>query len=382
MISEDHLDFMHALWSRRTTYTYIFLVLNILIFVMMELAGGTTNEATLMAFGVKSNPEIDQGQVWRFVTPIFIHIGLLHLFFNSYALWMVGPQVEKLYGSARFVLLYVLTGVAGVVGSYFYHPDVISAGASGAIFGLFGVLAVFGLKYRKTIPPFFKKAVGAGVLPVIVINLIIGFSFPAIDNSAHISGLLAGALLALLIPFHQPGAETGRGLITVQAAIVVVVCASFYQVASNYEGPSFSFRNLSLGWGQVVGTKSSVEEFIDAVNLAQRNFQTLSERLDEEKGEDPGSLKKSAAEAIEAIDALKRAPSMGAEPDGLTNQLLRLMEEQYQLITDIERTGTKTFAHNLRLKENTREYAKVMRTFSDWVENDGRRYGIQMGKRP
>ena len=379
MISEDHLDFMHALWSRRTTYTYVFLVLNILIFVMMELAGGTTNEATLMAFGVKSNPEIDQGQVWRLVTPIFIHIGLLHLFFNSYALWMVGPQVEKLYGSARFVLLYVLTGVAGVVGSYFYHPDVISAGASGAIFGLFGVLAVFGLKYRKTIPPFFKKAVGAGVVPVIVINLIIGFSIPAIDNSAHISGLLAGALLALLIPFHEPGAETGRGLITAQAAIVLVVCASFYQAARNYEGPAFSFRNLSLGWGLVVATKSSVEEFIDAVNLAQQNFQTLSEQLDEGKVEDLESLKMTATEAI---DALKDIPSIGAEPDSLTSQLLLLMEEEYQLITDIERTGTKTFAHNLRLKENAREYAKVMRAFSDWVENDGRRFGIQMGKRP
>ena len=379
MISEDHLDFMHALWSRRTTYTYVFLVLNILIFVMMELAGGTTNEATLMAFGVKSNPEIDQGQVWRLVTPIFIHIGLLHLFFNSYALWMVGPQVEKLYGSARFVLLYVLTGVAGVVGSYFYHPDVISAGASGAIFGLFGVLAVFGLKYRKTIPPFFKKAVGAGVVPVIVINLIIGFSIPAIDNSAHISGLLAGALLALLIPFHEPGTETGRGLITVQAAIVLVVCASFYQVARNYEGPAFSFRNLALGWGLVAATKSSVEEFIDAVNLAQQNFQTLSEQLDEGKVEDLESLKMTATEAI---DALKDIPSIGAEPDSLTSQLLLLMEEEYQLITDIERTGTKTFAHNLRLKENAREYAKVMRAFSDWVENDGRRFGIQMGKRP
>ena len=379
MISEDHLDFMHALWSRRTTYTYVFLVLNILIFVMMELAGGTTNEATLMAFGVKSNPEIDQGQVWRLVTPIFIHIGLLHLFFNSYALWMVGPQVEKIYGSARFVLLYVLTGVAGVVGSYFYHPEVISAGASGAIFGLFGVLAVFGLKYRKTIPPFFKKAVGAGVLPVIVINLIIGFSIPAIDNSAHISGLLAGALLALLIPFHEPGTETGRGLIAVQAAIVLVVCASFYQVARNYEGPAFSFRNLSLGWGLVVATKSSVEEFIDAVNLAQQNFQTLSEQLDEGKVEVLESLKMTATEAI---DALKDIPSIGAEPDSLTSQLLLLMEEEYQLITDIERTGTKTFAHNLRLKENAREYAKVMRAFSDWVENDGRRFGIQMGKRP
>src|SRR3954462_7839392 len=153
MIAEDHLDFLHAVWTRRSTFTYVFFASNIVVFLLMAFAGGSSSEATLMAFGVKSNPEIVQGQWWRFVTPIFIHIGLLHLFFNSYALWVVGPQVEKLYGSERFVLLYVLTGIAGVLGSYFYHPQAISAGASGAIFGLFGVLLVFGIRYRNSIPP-------------------------------------------------------------------------------------------------------------------------------------------------------------------------------------------------------------------------------------
>src|SRR5881396_1367101 len=183
MIPDDHLDFLQAVWAWSATYTYIFFALNILVFLLMALAVGSTNEATLMAFGVKSNAEIAKGQWWRFVTPIFIHIGLLHLFFNSYALWIVGPQVEKIYGSTRFVILYVVTGVAGVFGSYFYHPQSISAGASGAIFGLFGVLLVFGIRYRQSIPPFFKRAVGTGILPIILINLVIGFSVPAIDNA-------------------------------------------------------------------------------------------------------------------------------------------------------------------------------------------------------
>src|SRR5436189_1631298 len=171
----------------------------------MARARGSSNE-TLMAFGVKANGEIARGQWWRFVTPIFIHIGLLHLFFNSYALWIVGPQVEKLYGGARFVILYVLTGIAAVYASYRYHPQTISAGASGAIFGLFGVLLVFGIRYRNSIPPFFKRAVGTGVLPVIVINLLIGFSIGAIvDNAAHIGGLIAGIVLGAVVPFQRPG---------------------------------------------------------------------------------------------------------------------------------------------------------------------------------
>src|SRR4051812_49971100 len=123
----------------------------------MAFAGGT-NEATLIGFGAKVNSSIDRGEYWRLVTPIFIHIGFLHIAFNSYALWIVGPQVEKLYGGSRFVILYVLTGIAGVAGSYFYHPLSQSAGASGAIFGLFGVLLVFGIRYQKNIPPYFKRA--------------------------------------------------------------------------------------------------------------------------------------------------------------------------------------------------------------------------------
>jgi len=120
MVPEDHLEFLQAVWTRRPVFTYVFFGLNILIFLLMMFAGGSTNEPTLLAFGVKANSEIAQGQWWRFITPIFIHIGFLHLLFNSYALWIVGPQVEKLYGPARFVILYLLTGVAGVIGSYLY----------------------------------------------------------------------------------------------------------------------------------------------------------------------------------------------------------------------------------------------------------------------
>src|SRR5262245_48808138 len=114
MIQEDHIDFLQAVWARRPLYTYIFFGFNLLIFVLMAFAGGSTNEPALMAFGVKANTAIAHGEWWRFVTPIFIHIGMLHLFFNSYALWVVGPQIEKLYGGPRFVIMYVLTGIAGV----------------------------------------------------------------------------------------------------------------------------------------------------------------------------------------------------------------------------------------------------------------------------
>src|SRR4030095_8924793 len=101
---------------------------NIVIFILMTFAGGSENTPTLLAFGAKSNMHIDAGEIWRFVTPIFLHIGLLHLVFNSYALWIVGPQVEKLYGGPRFLLLYLLTGVAGVGARYLDSSFVFSSG--------------------------------------------------------------------------------------------------------------------------------------------------------------------------------------------------------------------------------------------------------------
>src|SRR5215813_3758733 len=247
MIQEDHVEFLHAVWARRPLFTYVFLGLNILLFALMALAGGSGNERVLTAFGVKANAAISRGEWWRFITPIFLHIGMLHLFFNSYALWIVGPQVEKLYGPARFVILYVLTGVAGVYASYFYHPLSESAGASGAIFGLFGVLLVFGVRYRNSIPPFFKRAVGTGVLPVIFINLFIGFTIPGIDNSAHIGGLLAGAVLAAVVPFQKPGAQTLPVFRTIQMGLLALIAISFFNVAKNYNGPHLSVSNLGRG---------------------------------------------------------------------------------------------------------------------------------------
>jgi rhomboid protease GluP len=377
MIPDDHVEFLQAVWTRRPIFTYIFLGLNILIFVLMASAGGSSSEPTLLAFGVKANSEIARGEWWRFVTPIFIHIGMLHLFFNSYALWIVGPQVEKLYGPARFVILYVLTGVAGVYGSYFYHPQSISAGASGAIFGLFGVLLVFGIRYRSAIPPFFKRAVGTGVLPVIVINLIIGFTIPAIDNSAHIGGLLAGALLAAIVPFQKPGVETNRFFETLQALILVLIAVCFYEVAVHYDGPRLSARNLGRGLTQITSTGSSTEDFIRAINNAQKTFEESSHDLESGRTSDLASLK---TDTSKSIDELRKVPSLAPTADKLTGELLAVMQEQYDLIQEIDRSGTMTLAESRRLKENTSRYESVMSEFSSWVDREGNRYGIRIQK--
>ena len=377
MIPENHLQFLQAVWTRRPTFTYFFFGLNIFIFIVMAFAGGSTNGPTLMAFGVKSNAEIASGQWWRFVTPIFLHIGLLHILFNSYALWVVGPQVEKLYGGARFVIFYVLTGVAGVAASYFYHPENQSAGASGAIFGLFGVLLVFGIRHRRDIPPFFKRAVGTGVLPVILINLVIGFSIAAIDNSAHIGGLLAGAALAALIPFQRPGENEKPFFTSIQISIMAMIAVSFFAVWKNYNGPHLSVSNVTSGLTHILPTESGNVAFVNAMNDAQSSFMESSEDL---KSERLTKLKPLEMDIAKAIDELRKSPSLDATTDQLVRELLMVMQDQYDLLQQVERSGTTTFASGRQLKANEDKFNSIVQRFSNWVQTYGERYGIGMGK--
>jgi rhomboid protease GluP len=234
--------YARALVLRATPVTYALLAANVAVFILMSIvSGGTEDSSALIAFGAKTNALLRGGEWFRLITPIFIHAGLLHLLLNSYALWVVGMQVEKLYGSARFLLIYLLSGVGGVAGSFIgqailprFH-DAPSVGASGAIFGLFGVLAVFGFRYRRELPPAIRRAVTAGVLPVIVINLLIGLSIPFIDNSAHIGGLITGAALALIIPYIAPGRErVSKTEFLIIAGCVGVIIYCFAQAYLKY----------------------------------------------------------------------------------------------------------------------------------------------------
>ncbi len=367
MIPEDHLQFLHAVWERRPVFTYIFFGLNILIFLLMSFAGGSTNQSTLLAFGVKENSLIAAGQWWRFVTPIFIHIGIIHLCFNSYALWIVGPQVEKLYGGARFVILYVLTGVAGVYGSYFYHPAVPSAGASGAIFGLFGVLLVFGIRYRNTIP-FFARAVGTGVLPVIVVNLIIGFTMQGlVDNAAHIGGLIAGAALAAVVPFQKPNELDSTGFRSIQFLLIGIIAVCFYQTAAHYNGPRLAFVNLIRG-------NAAPQEFLAAMNSGVHAYDDSVRDI--ESGH-LAQFPKTRSEIAAAIDKLKKIPSLSAQSDRFAAELLVVMQEQYALLRDIQASGNVNFATARRLVNNNLRYKGIMDAYVRWLDTEGSKYGIE-----
>lgn len=182
------------LYRRRFPVITAILGLQLLIFVMMTLSGGTTSHDVLIRFGAKVNLLISQGEWWRLVTPIFIHIGLMHLLFNSFALYIFGPTAEWLFGKIRFLLFYVLTGIFGNVASFVFNPLSISAGASGAIYGLFGMY-VYLYVYAKR---FVDRETGKGILVLVAINLVLSLG-QGIDLAAHLGGLVSGFLLTAML---------------------------------------------------------------------------------------------------------------------------------------------------------------------------------------
>lgn len=174
--------------------TYILLALNIFLFILLELNGGSTSTETLINYGAKYNPAILAGEWWRIISSMFLHIGLLHLFMNMLALYYIGTTVERIYGSVRFLIIYMLAGIGGGLASFAFTMNV-SAGASGALFGLFGALLFFGLMNKKL----FLQTMGKGIIVLIGFNLIFGFTIPQIDNGAHIGGLITGFIAAVIV---------------------------------------------------------------------------------------------------------------------------------------------------------------------------------------
>lgn len=168
--------------------TRILVALNIMIYFYMVLTGKSD---TLTAKFAVYSPFVQLGQYYRLLTGAFIHADLFHLLFNCYALYIIGSQVENYLGKTKYIIIYFLSALSSsLLSMLFAGSNYYSVGASGAIFGLMGALLYFGYYYRVYLGNVLKSQ----IIPLIVLNLIIGFVSPGIDNYGHIGGLIGGVL--------------------------------------------------------------------------------------------------------------------------------------------------------------------------------------------
>jgi membrane associated rhomboid family serine protease/Flp pilus assembly protein TadD len=232
--------------------TLTIIALCVLVFILQTLAGGSRNPNILVDFGASYGPYFKQGEYWRAVMPMFLHIGWWHLAVNMYVLYLLGPILEQMYGYGRYAFIYVGAGIGGSLLSMF-HGHTVAAGASGAIMGVGGAVLVAGYLHRDSLPYALARVFRRGTLSIIllifvVIQLVSGFMVPNIDNWGHLGGLITGAVLAFLIPPPRLAEADGTSGMEVwahapknarpsQAAVwvpVVVVAVAMAATASHY----------------------------------------------------------------------------------------------------------------------------------------------------
>jgi rhomboid protease GluP len=186
--------------SPKVPVTVTLVAINTLVFIATLVAGAewlTPVGKVQIAWGSNFGPYTADGEWWRLLTSLFIHFGVPHLVLNMIALVMFGPLVERLYGSVNYLAVYLLAGIAGGLASISWQPDVNSAGASGAIFGILGALVAAQLRGGDTFPVDILRPIRDTTLLYLGLSLYAGFKYQGIDNAAHLGGLAAGFLIGL-----------------------------------------------------------------------------------------------------------------------------------------------------------------------------------------
>ena len=210
----------------RLWVTHAIIAANILVFLAM-LADGAgllePNSAVHLRWGANFGPITKEGEWWRLLACTFLHFGALHLAMNMWALWGAGGLVERLYGNFAFLAIYLFAGLTGSFTSLLWNADrVVSAGASGAIFGVYGALAAYVLRQPGSVPKSILKSLTGSTIAFVVYSIALGAAISAIDNAAHAGGLAGGFGLAWLLarPLEP------RGSLTITRGTAAAVCAA------------------------------------------------------------------------------------------------------------------------------------------------------------
>ncbi len=188
----DNKKFEKIFSKKKLVITYLIMLICILMYVLVTFMGAS-NKAYLL-LGANLKVLVKSGQVYRLITYAFLHGGLVHLITNMYSLYIIGSQIENNYGKLKFIFIYLVSALTGGLLSALFNNN-ISIGASGAIFGLLGALMYFGFHFRL----YLSDALKTRIVPVILINLLIGFMVTDIDNACHIGGLIGGYLAAMAV---------------------------------------------------------------------------------------------------------------------------------------------------------------------------------------
>jgi len=261
----------HSLLTEATPrifITPIIIALNLVVFVAMlatRVSFFAPQSDQLLKWGADYGPQTLDGEWWRLLSSVFVHIGVVHLLLNMWCLWSLGRLAERMFGNWTFLALYLLSGLGGSLASVLWDPSIVGAGASGAVFGVAGGLVAFWYFGKVALPRSIIKRDFASILTFVGYNLAFGFAKEGVDNAAHIGGLLVGLALGALL--HRPLPATTApsrlriGLIYAGAALILVLVAAF---ARKTHESMVSYRR-GLTYLENKSNDRAIEEFNRAI---------------------------------------------------------------------------------------------------------------------
>jgi rhomboid protease GluP len=323
------------------------LAINALIFVVMIASGVgvmTPTNDSLIKWGANYGPRTTSGEWWRLLTCTFLHAGVIHVGMNMVVLFNIGPFVERLTGNVSFLILYLFAGLAGSVASIAWQPHVLSVGASGAVFGMYGALLGFLLRGKGSIPREVLAELQKSALVFLGYNLIFGLTQKGIDMAAHVGGL-AGGFAGGLVLSHPISTEGVRGRLRRGALLAVVgfaAIAALTQVLPHGADVQAAIERFGTSETKILGIVNDTVKKAQDGKLSDAEFATVLET----------EVIPAWHAAREELSGMKRIPP---ESEKLVTQVTRYM--------DAREEGWKLFAAGLRNDDMaTIEKAKAKQT--------------------
>lgn len=322
--------------------TYGIMAINVLMFVLMAINGAgiiETNGLIHIKWGSNYSPLTLSGDWWRLVTNVFIHFGIIHLVMNMYCLYIVGVYLEPMLGKTKYITAYLCTGVLASLVSLWWHKEgVNSAGASGAIFGLYGLFLA--LLTTKLIPERVRKMQLQSIGIFVAYNLIYGLK-GGVDNSAHIGGLISGFVVGYLYAIHIKKEKQEQKASWVLPMILIVTIGATAAYLSNHK-ESAENRNKALTEVKAADYKGN-EKFNDLFNemvklqdeaIAVYKKEITDEMLVKELSETSMPLWNQAELVAKQMQGLDISPDMHKKADAVL-EYVELRRKEITLITDI-----------------------------------------------
>jgi rhomboid protease GluP len=338
----------------KLSVTSLLIGTNVLIFLLMVSQGvsfWSPNTGELVDWGANFGPMTTGGELWRLFTCTFIHIGIIHIGFNMWVLSDLGKVVEHLVGPVAFISLYVFSGLCGSLASTWWNPVVVSAGASGAVFGTAGAFGAIILLSRGVLDPSRIAEMKNSIGGFIVYNLLFGFSVPGIDQAAHIGGLLGGALCGVVLAKSVSSRSAVQRKVTggLLGLIAIPLVLGIASLLPNEGGQAqAALEGFAMMEKQVLGQLNTA---------SQRNATDaeITQLLESE-------LQPAWRDGMSRLAQLKGLPDKLQKRVNFLIQFATLRDESWTLMIQAERKQDRSLFERALSKE--KEAEALMRSFS------------------